>query len=76
MAYPPPSHPSRTLPAADGTPDRERPADGRPEVPRQSEEGTGLVEGGARRPGADAMADAVEEVAVLGGGGPGGRIRA
>ena len=43
--------------AADGTSDRERPADGRPEVLRQGEEGASLVEGGAQRPGADAMAD-------------------
>ena len=47
IARPPPFHPSRMLPAADGTPDRERPADGRPEVLRQGEEGAGLVEGGA-----------------------------
>ena len=46
---------------------------GRLRVPRrrQGEEGAGLVEGGAKRPGADAVADEVEEVAVLAGGGVG-----
>ena len=38
---------------------------------RQGEEGAGLVEGGAERRGADAVADEVEEVAVLSGGGIG-----